>query len=128
MMIIVIRRQDELHPRRPSQQLLVLAVLTVLGCGADQVCDAVGEPKLSLADYDQSCHVAIDCVIVSDLSTCSECALGCAFATLNQGSAQKYEADLENLGLVGKVCSCPPPPQPCCIGGMCRLGESCPLR
>jgi len=80
------------------------------------------------SNYDQSCAVDTDCVLVDPGTTsCSpDCRCG-GMATINASAQAQYDADLKQaLALAGPNvvgCGCPPPPETVahCHGGTCQL-------
>jgi hypothetical protein len=71
------------------------------------------------SDYDQSCKVATDCVLVVEGDTCSGGCSNCQNATINRVAAAAYHPNFKGL-----ICPCPAPPMPSCVAGVCT---ACPF-
>jgi hypothetical protein len=71
--------------------LASIVVAFVIACGASDI---------EASDYDQSCTVSEDCVLVAELSASgSECSVGCPRAAINKRAESRYKADFdESLG------------------------------
>jgi hypothetical protein len=77
-------------------------------------------------DYDQSCNVDTDCVAVTEVYGCGECA--CQTGAINTGDLARYQAALagaESSAATGCLCPCEASAPQCC-GGVCtNLCSAC---
>jgi hypothetical protein len=81
--------------------IAIWGVLVALLCSSctDENC------KVDAADYDQSCVVADDCVIVTDGNLCSSCQ--CPRAVINKHSFEQFRDDTRGIEQEdGPVCDC----------------------
>lgn len=78
--------------------------------------------SLQASNYDPSCKVDSDCVVVQELGFC------CPNAAINVGAQARYTADVDKApaACAKKGCnvSCPTTGAPCCRQGTCQLGPS----
>lgn len=96
--------------RRPY----ALAFLLVLAPLAFAACDGV--TVVDVTQYDQTCSVDADCVLVQDGDICC----GCPDAAINKGDLPRYQDD---LGTCEAVCDigCVANPTPFCDAGKCAV-------
>ncbi|MDB4979982.1 MAG: hypothetical protein JWM82_734 [Myxococcales bacterium] len=76
------------------------------------------------ADYDQSCKVDSDCVLVGQGDFCqsaSSCAIYCPSAAISAHAQMQYLADTQTAGAKPIVCSCPEFKPPACVSFKCVL-------
>jgi len=81
--------------------------------------DESAQCDVDAADYDQSCVVADDCVIVEDGNVCDSC--DCPRAVINRKSLDDYRNDTSGLEQEeGPVCDCAAFLEVECVSGQCR--------
>ena len=91
-----------------------ISVAYVVACTDESEC------LIDARNYDQSCVVAEDCVIVADGDLCSSCQ--CPRAVINRGEMSDFESDAAALGPRpdGPECDCDAFLDVECVGGECR--------
>jgi hypothetical protein len=83
---------------------------------------------IQASDYDQSCTVDTDCLLISVGNACVPCAFSCpSGAAINVSAQSKYRSDIANTPAVCPA-NCPNEPDPCCVGGKCQASTTgqCP--
>lgn len=76
---------------------------------------------ITVTDYDQSCEVATDCVLIKAGEACGACGPNVA---INKGDLASYEDDLANLACEDFYTLCPagiPDIKPACTEGRCDV-------
>jgi hypothetical protein len=123
----------------PAGALLLTLMLLLAGaCTASgqAQCEAAGSIRAS--NYDQTCKVDMDCVLIAEGDPCTSCGISCSSnATINAGALAMYRSDIANtpavvsaadggcLSLCGTV-SGRSDFGPFCCGGTCHVGGPCP--
>lgn len=107
--------------RRWSARLLPPAVLLAFALGA---CS----PTITLRaeDYDRTCAVDADCVLVQVGEVCNSDGMvcGCNFGAVSEKGREQHRRDFEQTwcSVERKQCApCPPGPVPYCDEGTCAL-------
>lgn len=91
----------------------VLVALLLSSCADEQEC------SVTAADYDQTCVVADDCVIVTDGNLCDSCQ--CPRAVINKSSLDQYREDTSSIEREdGPVCDCAAFLDVECVSGRCQ--------
>ncbi len=106
-----------MSPRIPTRSWLAL-VLLLVGCS----------PTVTLKanDYDRTCSVDSDCVLVQVGEVCNSDGMVCScnFGAVSKQGQEQHRADFEDTwcAFERKQCApCPPGPEPICAGGSCTL-------
>ena len=106
-------------------------------CNSDKLggsfcCALAGSCTPIASSYDQSCKVDSDCVSVHAGDSCDLCALNCPNTAISVSAQAQFMADLVNtpaaISAQRMACAgdCTFQFGPCCIGGMCQMGDRCP--
>jgi hypothetical protein len=90
----------------------LLVTLLASSCAEDTVC------SVDAADYDQSCVVAADCVIVTDGNLCSDCR--CPRAVINKSSLAQFQDDTSSIDSPLNECDCAAFLDVECVDGQCQ--------
>jgi hypothetical protein len=94
-----------------------LAATVLASCSSSSACGSI-----QASDYDQSCSVASDCVVVAEGDSCTGLfCVDCGNAAINVSAKARYEANLKSIGGQTGVCPCPAGPTPTCDAGVCGL-------
>jgi hypothetical protein len=93
-----------------------LTAAGLLGCGA--------KDRVSVSDYDTSCTVDADCVLIR-VGACSEhCGLPMDYVTINVRDEERWRRDYDALDCGRGDWNCAAPPAPAalvCDGGTCAM-------
>lgn len=98
-----------------------VVVMALAGAG----CFFLPETTIAVSDYDSSCALDSDCLLIREGDVCAPC--GCADAAISASSRDAYERDVERIEplcdeeQLGDV-ACGPCPQvhPVCLDGACQ--------
>jgi hypothetical protein len=103
------------RPRRTWTGLVVAAAVTVL-----LACHYDGSCSIMAAGYDQSCTVDSDCVSVTEVYGCGECA--CQTGTISKSALASYQSNAKGpLSQAAGPCNCPTEGAPQCCSGVCTM-------
>jgi hypothetical protein len=103
---------------RAASALLITITLLAYGCGQNN-------HTISASDYNQTCSVDTDCVVVA-----SGCGCGEVVAAINGADLARYEADARRAaeGCPTSMEECAPSPPAACAQGTCIVCayDGCP--
>jgi hypothetical protein len=77
--------------------------------------------SISAADYDQSCKVDADCVVVPQGDFCQSACTNCPNAAISAHAEMLYRSDLAGRIPAPSLCPCPAPRAPACVQNKCVL-------
>lgn len=86
---------------------------------------------IQASNYDQSCHLNMDCALIGQGDTCTPCAFHCPTATVNLTGQYQYQMDtLNSVAYIYETngqCTapCELPKFLCCLDGRCQTGPQC---
>jgi hypothetical protein len=91
-----------------------------------------GACMILAADYDQSCRIDSDCILIAQGNYCAPGCL-CREAVINYGALPRFYSDVSKTSIAadamsagdGGGCPCLVPSGPCCRAGICQLGTRC---
>jgi hypothetical protein len=90
---------------------------------ATVACTDANVETISASDYDQSCNVDSDCIVVGAGNACFPCNIICKIAPLSRGALPAYQSDVsKTIGgreMESVSCNCPEQPIACCRSGVC---------
>jgi hypothetical protein len=96
----------------------VLGIVTLaIGCGG----------SIRARDYDQTCEIDADCVVINDGEKCAIERCSCGNASINAQDLERFDADLAALVCIpvprldNAECLCAPAAEPICSAGSCAL-------
>jgi hypothetical protein len=92
----------------------------------DGTCTAAGV-LLQASNYNATCAVDSDCVAVGGFGDACHVCLDCPQAAISKAGEPQYNADIARVPASARpICGCPIPPDgPCCVVGVCQLGDLC---
>jgi hypothetical protein len=90
-----------------------------------------GACMILASNYDQSCRVDSDCILIAQGNYCTPGCL-CREGVVNYGALPRFVADVSKAPIAADAmsagdagCPCLVPSGPCCRAGMCQLGARC---
>jgi hypothetical protein len=127
-----------------SAFLRSIAVVCALGCGGQAsgpsartsggmvvACTDANIETISDSNYDQSCKVDSDCVVIAEGNACYLCVVQCATGgAINRNALLRYQNDIsKTIGAhdepQSNLCNCPLTSGACCISGVCTVSFEC---
>ena len=106
-----------INPRLVLIGLGAVAATVLASCSNTSSCGSI-----QASDYDQSCSIPSDCVVVAEGDSCNGLfCVDCGNAAINVSAQARYEANLNSIGGQTGICPCPADRIATCDAGVCGL-------